>query len=227
MFRQIAFMQWKTSRFVVILLLPMCFGLPIFFLRLADRVSAAEQSGGAALAMLYFIDATSVAFPILAAAVGGALALAAWTWDHRTNHVYALSLPIERWRYALLKMGAGVGLLLLLAAALFMGCLVAMALTSLPEGVRAYPVALSIRFLFAALICYAATFAFAAGTTRTTVRIFASLFVIFIIGSVITEIAGRALGTQVPSPAALLGEALVTWPGPFNVFGGSWMLIDV
>jgi hypothetical protein len=227
MFRQIIFMQWKTSRFVVILLLPMCFGLPIFFLRLAARVSEAEQVGGGALAMLYFIDATSVAFPILAAAVGGALALAAWAWDHRTNHVYALSLPIERWRYALMKMGAGAGLLLSLAVALLAGCLVAIALTSMPEGVRAYPVALSIRFLFAALICYAATFAFASGTTRTTVRIFASLFVIFIIGSVITEIAGRALGTQVPSPAALLGEALVAWPGPFNVFGGSWMLIDV
>jgi hypothetical protein len=226
MFKQIAFLQWKTSRFAVFMLLPLCFGLPIFFLRLADRFTSTEPVA-AALPMLFFIDATSVAFPILAAATGGAIALAAWAWDHRTNHVYALSLPIERWRYALMKMGAGAMMLLALVAAVLVGSLIAVAVTRLPDGIHAYPLALTIRFLFAALICYAVTFAFAAGTTRTTVRIFATLFFILIIGSVATEIAGRALGKDLPSPAVLMGEALATWPGPFNVFGGSWMLIDV
>ena len=226
MFKQIAFLQWKTSRFAVFMLLPLCFGLPIFFMRLAGRFAVAEPLG-AALPMLYFVDATSVAFPILAATTGGVLALTSWAWDHRTNHVYALSLPIERWRYALMKMGAGAVLLLAAVAAVLLGSLIAVALTKLPEGIHAYPVALTVRFLFAALICYAFTFAFAAGTTRTTVRIFAVLFIVLILGSIVTEIAGRALGTDVPSPAELVGEALATWPGPFNVFGGSWMLIDV
>jgi hypothetical protein len=38
---------------------------------------------------------------------------------------------------------------------------------------------------------------------------------------------GTVLNRDIPSPLALWGEALVSWPGPFNVFGGSWMLIDV
>jgi hypothetical protein len=227
MFREIAFLQWKTSRFAVILLLPLCVGLPIFLVRLTSRFAGGDQLGGANLAVLHFMDATSVAFPILAGASGCGLALAAWTWDHRTNHVYALSLPLERWRYALMKMGAGTLLLLVLVVGLLLGSLVAIALTPLPDGIHAYPLAFSIRFMFAALICYAITFAFASGTTKTTVRVFSLLFIVFILGSVVTEIAGRALGTTIPSPAALLGDALVTWPGPFNVFGGSWMLIDV
>lgn len=227
MFKQLALLQWKTSRFAVFILLPLCAGLPFLLVRLAARFADSESTGEAALAMLHFVDATSVAFPILAAATGGAIALTAWAWDHRTNHVYALSLPVERWRYALMKMGAGTLILLASAAAVLAGSLLAAALTRLPEGMHAYPLAFTFRFLFAALIVFAVTFAFAAGTTRTTVRIFAGLFVVFILGSVVTEIAGRALGMPLPSPASLLGEALVTWPGPFNVFGGSWMLIDV
>jgi hypothetical protein len=227
MFRQIAFLQWKTSRFAVVLLLPLCIGLPLFLTRLAGSFANADLPGGASLGLLHFVDATSVAFPILAAAAGGALALTAWAWDHRTNHVYALSLPLERWRYTLMKMGAGTVMLLALAAGVLLGSLLGIALTQLPEGVHGYPIAFTLRFLFAALICYAVTFAFASGTMKTTVRIFTVLFVVFILGSVATEIAGRALGTTIRSPASLLGEALVTWPGPFNVFGGSWMLIDV
>jgi hypothetical protein len=227
MFRAIAFLQWKTSRYVVFLLLPLCVGLPIFFLRLASRLATTDQFGGAALAMLHFIDTTSIVFPIVAAATGCALALTAWGWDHRTHHVYALSLPLERWRYAAMKMGAGTLILLVLCGAVLLGSMVAVLITPLPDGIHGYPLAFAVRFLFAALICYAITFAFAAGTTRTTVRVFAAFFIVFILGSVVTEIAGQALGTPIRSPAALLGEALVTWPGPFNVFGGSWMLVDV
>ena len=40
MFRQIAFLQWKTSRFAVILLLPLCFGLPILLVRVGDTSDA-------------------------------------------------------------------------------------------------------------------------------------------------------------------------------------------
>ncbi|HEY0305112.1 MAG TPA: hypothetical protein VGC44_09060 [Longimicrobiales bacterium] len=227
MFRQLAFLQWKTSRYAVFLLLPLCVGLPIFFAQLAARFTEGEQLGGAAVLMLHFIDTTSVAFPILAAVSGCALALTAWTWDHRTHHVYALSLPLERWRYALMKMAAGSLLLLLIVAGVLFGSVLAVTITPLPAGIHGYPIAFTTRFLFAALICYATTFAFASGTTRTTVRVFAAFFIVFILGSVVTEIAGEALGTPIRSPAALLGEALVTWPGPFNVFGGSWMLIDV
>lgn len=226
MFKEIAFLQWKTSRFAVYLLLPLCVALPLLLLRIANAMIDAELPD-AALGMLHVVNAGAVAFPILAAAAGTTVALTAWAWDHRTHHVYALSLPIERWRYALIKMGAGTLMLVVLAAAVLLGALLALGMTPLPDGIRGYPLAFATRFLFAALICYAVTFAFAAGTIRTTVRVFTALFIVFIVGSVVTEIAGRALGTPLPTPAELLGDALVSWPGPFHVFGGSWMLIDV
>ncbi len=226
MFQQMLFIQWKVSRFAVLLLLPLCIALPVVLLRLSSTF-AHRAWASPALDMLRVTEMWSVAFPVLAAIAGCTVALTAWTWDHRTNHIYALSLPIERWRYALLKMGSGALVLGVIILGILVGALIAVTTTDLPEGVRAYPFAFAIRFMFAALICYAITFAFAAGTMRTTIRVLAVMFFIFIVGSIVTDYMGTVLNREIPSPLALWGEALVSWPGPFNVFGGSWMLIDV
>jgi hypothetical protein len=225
-FKQILLMQWRVSRYALALLLPLCIGLPIALVQLS-RVLVDKDSFAPATSMLGATQTWVIAFPVLAAATGCAIALSAWAWDHRTHHVYALTLPIERWRYALMKMGAGAIMIGITAVGVMIGALIALALGRLPEGLHGYPFAFAIRFLFASLICYAITFAFAAGTIKTTVRVFMIVFTIFVLGSVLAQFASGILGTQVPTPLELLGDALVTWPGPFNVFGGSWMLIDV
>jgi hypothetical protein len=226
MFRQIMFLNWKVSKFAVAILLPLCLGLPIALLRLSSDYAAAG-SPTAALDMLRATQSWARVFPLLAGAAGCTIALCVWAWDHRTNHVYALSLPIDRWRYALLKLTSGISILAVLFVAVLVGALLAITLVDLPTGIRGYPFAFGVRFFFAALLTYAITFAFAAGTMKTTIRVFVLLFAVFIGGGLITDFVGDAIGRTVTSPIALLHEALVTWPGPFNVFGGSWMLIDV
>ena len=226
MFRQIMFLNWKVSKFAVATLLPLCIGLPIALLRLsADYASI--KSPTFALDMLRATQSWGSVFAILAGAAGCTIALCVWAWDHRTHHVYALALPIERWRYALLKLVSGISILGVLFLGVLAGSVLAIALTDLPTGIRGYPIAFAIRFFFAALIIYAITFAFAAGTMKTTIRILVLIFIIFIGGGLITDSIGDATGRAIPSPIVLMHDALANWPGPFNVFGGSWMLIDV
>ena len=226
MFKQIMLLNWKVSKFALAMLVPLCIGLPIALLRLSSEYTL-QVSAMPALDMLRVAERWARAFPLLAGAAGCAIALCVWAWDHKTNHVYALSLPIERWRYALLKFLSGTTLLGVLFAAILLGSIIAVSITDLPTGIRGYPMALAIRFLFAALITYAITFAFAAGTMKTTVRVFVIMFVIFIGGGLLTDVIGDAMGRPVSSPIGLFHDALSNWPGPFNVFGGSWMLIDV
>ena len=212
MFRPLLGLQWKASRWAVIVFVPLLIGLPIVVMNFGKRFSRDEFSNPA-FDMVRAIEIWSPVFPILAALTGAAFALAAWAWDHNTNHIYALALPIERWRYALLKMAAGAVTLALPVLALFVGAVIATATTTLPEGLRAYPVSLSFRFLFAALIVYAIMFALAAGTMRTTLRVALVL-------TVLVPLVGVFAFDQIV-------QILATWPGPFAVFGGNWMLIDV
>jgi hypothetical protein len=211
-FRPLLGLQWKASKWAVVILLPLLIGLPIVVMSFGRRFSR-DAFSSPAFDMVRAVELWSPVFPILAALTGAAFALAAWAWDHNTNHIYALSLPIERWRYALLKMAAGAVTLALPVLALFIGALIATATTTLPDGLRAYPVSFAFRFLFAALIVYAIMFALAAGTMRTTLRVALALVVLVTLGGIF------ALDDIV--------RILATWPGPFAVFGGNWMMIDV
>lgn len=226
MLKSFMLMQWKVSRWAIAILLPLCFTTPILVARFGGRVSSGEFSEPA----LDFLHGTSVwltFFPVLAAVTGLTFALTAWTWDHNTNHVYALSLPIERWRYSLFKMISGAAWMLVPVVALLAGTLAAMATVKLPAGLHAYPFSFTLRFLFGALILYAIIFSMASGTVKTTLRIVIGVVAFFVVGTLITEMLSAAFNTRIPSPIGILFEALMEWPGPFNVFGGSWMLFDV
>jgi hypothetical protein len=211
-FRPLLGLQWKASKWAVIVLLPLLVGLPVVVMNFGKRF-AQDDFSNPALDMVRAVEIWSPVFPILAALTGAVFALAAWAWDHGNNHVYALALPIERWRYALLKMTAGAVTLALPVLALLAGAVIATATTVLPDGLRAYPVSFSFRFLFAALIVYAIMFALAAGTMRTTLRVALVLTVLVTLGGIFAF--------------DFIVRILATWPGPFAVFGGNWMLIDV
>lgn len=211
-FRPLLGLQWKASRWAVLILLPLLVGLPIIVMNFAKRLSSGDFSSGA-FDMVRAVEIWAPLFPILAALTGSAFALAAWAWDHNTHHVYALTLPIERWRYALLKMAAGAVTLALPVLALFAGVVIATMTTSLPSGLHAYPVSFAFRFLFASLIVYSIVFALAAGTMRTTLRVAVVLVLLVTIGGFFAFDS--------------ILRVLATWPGPFAVFDGNWMLIDV
>lgn len=225
-FRPMFSLQWRVAKWPTLALLPLCFGLPILVVRFAEQVTRGTFADPA-IDMLRVLHGASIFFALLSAIAGFTIALSAWVWDHNTRHVYPLSLPIERWRYALHKMLAGATMLAGLVAAVFVASLVVATTTNLPSGLHAYPVSFTIRFLLGALISYAVMFAFAAGTVRTTIRIIVIFMLVMVVYGLVAERLAQATGAYLPGPFELVANAVTSLPGPFNVFGTRWMLIDV
>src|SRR3954463_15223225 len=92
--------QWKWTRGVVLLATLVAFAIPLASLQAArDSYSAGDYVAQ--------MQIWGVGYSLLAAGTGLLVALAAWSHDHRGRHVYALSLPVTRARYALLRFTAG------------------------------------------------------------------------------------------------------------------------
>jgi len=226
MFRTLLFLQWKNARWAVLVLAPLCLGTPIMVMRFAAALES--PFGPDALGTLRMVQVWAPFFPLLAAVTGAAFALCAWAWDHSSNHVYALSLPLPRWEYVLLKMAGGALLLAIPVLATLLGAVIGTRAYPVPDGIESYPVAFAGRFLMGTLLVYAITFALAAGTVKTTLRILVGFVLILVFGTLLMSFLQNALHLEhLTTPLELLGDALVNWPGPFNVFGGSWMLVDV
>ena len=218
MFRVVLYGQWKWSRIVVVLGTIVGFALPILSVQGATSDPTSALNAGE---LLNIVQSWGVLYPVLAATIGLLVAIATWAPDHRGRHVLALSLPLPRWRYVLLRFTAGLVLLVPTMLGVFVGALLAGATATLPPGLEAYPVALAIRFAFAVAVAYAVFFAVSAGTTRTAGIILA------IIGAVIVvQVVAGAAGIQLDLTSPLQSVVL-NWPGPLAIFTGRWMLIDV
>jgi hypothetical protein len=221
------FVHWKQVRLLLIPFVVAAFGLPL----LAVQGLGADATGGVSAEVYQIVSGYQLwlpLFPMLAGAIGIVLALTAWNWDHRLGHVYALSLPVARWEYALLKMGAGIALGLVPTLAFWIGAHVAAASVTLPAGLNAYPNHLALRFFLAMLMAYAFFFALGAGTVKTTVWVVTGIFAAL----VASELLGDVLvlyfsGLEGLSFLELATDWLVERGGPFEVFTGNWTLIDV
>lgn len=223
---QILALHWKAVRLALVPFIVAAFSLPLVSVQ-----GLGPASPSASVDAYRAVQATEIwlpLFPLLAAALGSTLALSAWNWDHQQGHVYALSLPVTRWEYALLKLGAGAVLALVPIAAFLIGSLVAAASVSLPTGLHAYPMELTLRFMFATLLVYSIFFALAAGTIRTAVIVLTLVVATPLLGGLVLEFLAN-LNPELAtfSPGSWFYSALVDGPGPFRVFTGSWRLIDV
>jgi len=218
MFRQLLYTQWKWSRLVLLLVVFTGFALPLLSVQ---GVRTNDLGRFEIQAILGSVQSWGLLYPVLAAAVALILALTTWGPDHRGKHIYALSLPVPRWHYALLRFGAGCVLLAIPIFAVWLGSLVAASLAVLPPGLTAYPTMLALRFGLAALVAYATFFAISAGTNRTAgvvLSIMGGLILIQLI-LLVAEVDANILGSIV--------LRLFVWPGPLEIFTGRWMLIDV
>lgn len=149
------------------------------------------------------------------------MAISAWAPDHRGRHVHALSLPIARWRYALLKYLAGLVLLGLPVVGLLAGAGLASLVITLPPGLHTYPLALTLRFALAMAVAYSIFFAVSGATARTAGVILATLAAFFAV-----QMLASAVG--IPLDLTLLvATTIIQWPGPLALFTGQWMLINV
>jgi hypothetical protein len=218
MFRQILYTQWRWGRLLVLFLALAAFSVPPLSVQsLGDPAVSRWRIDD----ILSSVQSWGLIYPLLAAGAGLTLALTTWAPDHTGRHVYALSLPLPRWRYALLRFGAGAVLVATVAGAVLLGALVAAATVTPPAGLRTFPFALALRFGLAAFVAYGAFFAISAGTNRTAGYILATLG-----GLVLAQIIVTAAGSDVNFLLSAL-ERLLLWPGPLEVFTGRWMLVDV
>jgi hypothetical protein len=149
------------------------------------------------------------------------MAILAWSYDHRLRHVYALSLPIPRWRYVILRFCAGLLLLALPVVALFAGTETVALNSAVPNTLHAYPIAVTLRFAFATLVAYAVFFAISSATAKTAGYILGTLATVLV-----AQVFLGSAGSQVNVVGYLVDIVLAT-PGLLAVFNGRWMLIDV
>jgi len=218
MFRVILYSLWKWSRLIILLGAVAAFALPILSVQGASSDAVTPLTAGE---LLRSIQSWGVLYPVLAAALGLLVAIATWAPDHRGRHVHALSLPLPRWRYAMLRFGSGLLLLTAPMLALLLGAVLATRLAALPAGLQGYPIALALRFALAVAVAYAVFFAVSAGTSRTAGVVLASIGAVILV-QVLATAAGTDLNLLGP-----LQNALMNWPGPLAIFTGRWMLIDV
>lgn len=206
--------QWKWTRSVLLLISITTFAIPLLSLR---------SSAGARDDSLFIttMQGWAVSYAFAAAGVGLLIGILSWSYDHRLRHVYALSLPIERWRYALMRFTAGLTLIALPIATLFIGTEIVAHSSLIPSTLHAYPVALTLRFAFAALVAYSVFFAISAATARTAGYILASIGLVFAL-----QIMLQAAGSRLNLPG-YLADLFLAAPGLLAVFGGRWMLVDV
>ncbi len=215
MFKVILETQWKWARMPLLLATVAAFTIPMISVR---GLGEGLPRGITAFYAMASMENWAIVYPLLAAAVGLLLALTAWGSDHRQGHYYALSLPIPRWRYAFLRLGAGFVLLAGPVIGIAVGSSLAAAAAAIPAGLTAYPLALAIRFGLAAAMSYTIFFAICAGSVRTAGIVLAVLAVILI---------APAVSGQFDVAVYTIIERIHDWRGPLGIFGGRWMLIDV
>jgi hypothetical protein len=217
MFRAMLWSQWRESRLAMVVLAGIAVAVPLLSLRGAGAVTDPWSSWD----LLRATAQWGAAYPILALAAALALAVGAWWPDHRTKHVYALTLPISRVRYLLLRYGAGLTLLLAIAGVLAVSTLVATMRVPLPPLLHAYPAGITTRFVFAGISAYTILFAFS-GLTPRMARLIAAVFLLLVLVSIVADLA--SLGWN---PLATVADALLSPYSPLAIFRARWMLIDV
>ncbi|HEY2806984.1 MAG TPA: hypothetical protein VGI92_14085 [Gemmatimonadales bacterium] len=211
--------QWTSARAIVIV-----FGILAFTIPLASVFYGGDLTISNVFQVSTWLATSRLvgqAIPITALALGVLLGMSAWSADHSGRHVYALSLPVPRWKFVLLRFEAGAILMAGPVAALGVGALLASAVVKLPTGIHAYPLQLTLRFAMAAMVMYAIFFAISIGTKRVVVGTLSAIGAL-----ILGDIALGAIGS---SPALVEGayRLLTHWPGPLAILMGRWALFDV
>lgn len=208
--------QWKGSWHLVVALAVAACALPVVSVRTGWPGTPANLPR-----FLTELELWGLFYPALAAVAAIVVATSTWISDRRGHHIYALLLPIPRWRYVLLRYLGGLMLLVPIVLSLWAGAMIATASLDLPPGLRTFPHALAAKFAMSLLLLFGIAFAIAASSSRTlgiSLRLL-GLFIAAHIAVIMLRPGTNLIWTVV--------TALGTSPGPFAPLGGRWMLIDV
>lgn len=213
MYRMILLTQWKWTRAIVLIATILGFALPLASLQ-------AATGPGRAADFVARMQRFGVWYPLLAAAMGLMIALTAWAHDQRGRHVYALTLPVSRSQYVLMRLSAGLSFLIPPAIAVLLGALFVSVFGDIPSGLTVYPVALTLRFFFAAGVAYTLFFAIGSATQKTAGIILGAAAAI-LLAQYLLAVLGADLNLLERTV-----DILFRSPGVFSVFSGRWSLID-
>ena len=154
-------------------------------------------------------------YPVLALCLGIVLAVATWLPDVHWRWVYVLTLPIERGRMAALRLATGLTLILPVGLALWLAGLLAAAVANPPEVVRAYPGALTLRFVAAA----------ASGFVVGSLGVLAGRKLWLVPGVFVLLVVANAAG--IPLGFRLTDLLFLNPLSPLHTLAGQWLLFDV
>ena len=218
MFRVVLMTQWKWTRAILLPLVIAAFAVPVYSVQ---QFSDASMSRWQVTAMLGTMQAWGFGYMIASMLTGLMIAAGAWSFDLKGRHVYALSLPVPRWHYVLLRYAAGVVLLLVPALGLWVGSLLATSTAAIPLGLHAYPTALALRYLLASFVIYSVMFGLTVLPKKIGIGLAGVVGAVVLLDLIIGQLAGdsKIVGGFV--------DWAIRWPGFLEVYFGRWMLIDV
>lgn len=220
MFRAVFSTQLKWTRPAILLAVLIAGYIPVETL----RSNPWKTTGTYHIPTLYLsITSASAEYQLLALAVAVIVAISSWQADSQKQHVYAMSLPIPRGQFVLLRFGAGAALLGIVAAAVGLFGGIATSIAPLPPMMHAYPVGLALRFWLGALIPFALIFALLASNPKRV-----RLVVIGLVTVVAVDLLLAGFGaTERPVVGGWLLDRIYANGGPLSAFLNKWMLVDV
>ena len=208
--------HWRSCRAWIVAAAFSAAALPV-----VSVVRSWPREPGAVPVLLGQLDAWGVFYPVLAAALGLSTALIVWQADHRGRFVYALTLPVRRWRYVWFRFVAAAAWIVVVGLVLWVAALTSVGMLSIPPSLRTFPTALAVKFVLAALSVFAAGYCFTA-LPAPTQRILGRAVLALLVVQVGALLLGMNADWLSPLASGLFGR----W-GPFALLGGRWMLIDV
>lgn len=216
MFKALVWLQWKSSKAWIVIAAVVVMALPV-----VSVVRGWPTDQSAMAQFLARLEAWSVFYPGLAAAVGAAMASLAWRADHRTDFVYALTLPLARWRQVSYRFGAGLVWIVAVAVVLWVTGLVCVAVTPIPASLRSYPTELALKFALATMSVFTLVFSVLSLPGRIKRGLVVTALALCAV-QVGVLLAGWDANWLIPFVQAIVGRT-----GPLGMLGGRWMLIDV
>jgi hypothetical protein len=133
--------------------------------------------------------------------------------------VYALSLPIPRWHYALVRLAAAFLLVLPALVGFALSATIVAAAIELPPGLHSYPLPLVVRFCAVTIVAFSLFFAIASGSRKSS-----GWGILALVSVIILDVAYQTTSGSDYSP---LFNLLLGTHSPLSFFFGQWSLVDV
>lgn len=222
MFEAVMRVQWQRMRWMVLVCALAVLALPWYSVISTQGINADWRMGDLLYRQLQ-AGSRAVMFPMIAAILGFLLGVSAWSADRQVKFVYAFTLPIPRWYYTLLQIGMGVLCIVGTGIVFWIGANLRLAFVELPPVLHAYPSLIAVRFVLAALLAYAASFALASLDERKSI----TLVLVLLLGGIAAVAALGSFGFLETAPVRWATDLIIGRFGILSAFIGNWRLVDL